>query len=199
MDEPIADLLNVDDMDVAEAVQYQPLFDEFFDEMARSEMTSSSSSCASPEDGDMAMVDEEHVLIQMRSGSSLKTMMMCFILIITAEPDQSLDKERITLMCQRNDFKKRRVYDVVNILMTLGMCIHVSKGLYKWLGRPGYNRMLEKILQDSQLVQHESDKQDVGKLAFVARVTFHAMVLGKVKVCVCVCVCVFSLCNRVQS
>lgn len=183
MEGPIFDLFNVDDMDDEEVAQFQPFLDGFFDEMGRSEMTSSSSSSSCPE---TPLSDkkptEEHILVQARRGASLKTMMMCFILTITSEPDQRLDKMRIILMCQRNDFQKRRVYDVANILMVLGVLEHVSKGVYQWIGRAGYERVLEEMSSNPQCLNWQVNKQDVGTLVFITHITFSAMVSESVQV-----------------
>ncbi len=195
MDQSIVDLFNVDDMDDEELAHLQPFLDDVWDDVARSEMTSSSSSSSSYACAEKSVEEcipmmksmEEHILTQARPGASLKTMMVCFILTITAEPDHRMDKKRIISMCQRNQFRKRRVYDVANIMIVLGILQHVSKGVYQWIGRFGYQKVLREI--QSRFAEKstispawEADKQDVGTLAFITHITFSAMVSESVEV-----------------
>jgi hypothetical protein len=131
---------------------------------------------------------DAHIIRQLRPGASLKTMTVCFILTITSQPDQCMDKTRVNTMCAAHGFPRRRVYDVANIMIELGLLDHPSVGTYQWLGQRGLDDTINEIRarmspsMGPEDICNEGFRQDIGKLSVITRITYHAMVLGYVKV-----------------
>ncbi|EAY21721.1 hypothetical protein TVAG_237470 [Trichomonas vaginalis G3] len=73
-------------------------------------------------------------------NDSFKTSIMKFL-----EEAEGLEEFKLSKMCEKFNFQRRRFYDVINVLETIGCCQHESVDTIKWIGKDNITQTLNKI------------------------------------------------------